>query len=122
MKKAVLVNRHTGEEFDYDYYTVKTASNLKFIKVYYRAAVDLPNLAKCELILVSFLMTHIKSNDPLITLSYEIVKAWCVKRKFKLSRSSYYRAVDGLKASGWLIDTERGTEVNRKMLFVGRGE
>lgn len=122
MGKATLINRSTGEYAEFEYYNTKTGSNQKFIKVFYRAAVELPNLNKGETIMVSFLMTHIKSNDPLIELSYERVKAWCIKRKFKFSRSTYYRAIESLKANGWILETDRGTEVNRNMIFVGRGD
>ncbi len=119
-EKAVIVSKSTGEEFEFDYYKTPTLRGKKFVKLFYKAAAQLPALSRAELVVASYLMTHMKSNDPVVAISYEEVHRWCIKHKHTLSKSSYYRALAGLANIEWIASETGGIKVLDDSFYVGK--
>jgi hypothetical protein len=118
--KALLVSKDTGEQFEFEYFNQKKTSSKKFVKVFYKFAGELPMLSKQCLVLVSYLMTHMKSGNKHIDISYPSVKFWADKKKYKVSKSGYYRAIEELAGLNYIKKGEQGIEVIGDCFWVGR--
>ncbi len=118
--KALLTSKDTGEVFEFDYQSTNRNSNRKFVKLYYAFAADLPLLNKSGATLLAYLMTHMTPSNHIVKCDYESVYNWCQKRKYPISRSTFYRACRELESLGWAKFKEGNALLDGRSFWVGK--